>query len=124
MIRQQGCTLVALWLLAATSPAQESSDFAIRGRVVDAAAKPVSGGALIEARLLDANGRLCLDARSVVRFGITGDGELVCNLGTAGGSRKVELANGRAGIRVRLKGAAVVSASAEGVPTSFVSVEA
>ena len=88
------------------------------------AAKPVSGGALIEARLLDANGRLCLDARSVVRFGITGDGELVCNLGTAGGSRKVELANGRAGIRVRLKGAAVVSVSAEGVPASFVSVEA
>jgi beta-galactosidase len=82
-------------------------------------------GSRIEARLVDADGRQCLDARNVIRFGIAGDGELVCNLGTAGGSRKVELANGRATIQARLtKGEAVVSGSVDGIPTAFVTVRA
>jgi beta-galactosidase len=80
-------------------------------------------GTQIEARLVDAGGRQCLDARNVVRFGIAGDGELVQNLGTAGGSRKVEFANGRATIRAKLaKGEAVVSAAVEGLPTAFVTL--
>jgi beta-galactosidase len=82
-------------------------------------------GTQVEARLVDADGRQCLDARNVIRFGIAGDGELVCNLGTAGGSRKVELANGRASIKVKLpKGESVVSAAVEGIPTAFVTVRA
>ena len=78
------------------------------------------GCVTVEARLVDEAGVLCLDARNVVRFGIAGDGELIDNLGTAGGSRKVELANGRASIRVRLpKGSAAVSVSSSGLPTAI-----
>lgn len=82
-------------------------------------------GTQIEARLVDAEGRQCLDARNVIRFRIAGDGELVCNLGTAGGSRKVELANGLATIAAKLKkGEAVVTAAVEGLPTAFLNIRA
>jgi len=43
MIRKQCWSLLTVWLMAATTHAQESGAFAIRGRVVDAAAKPVAG---------------------------------------------------------------------------------
>lgn len=77
----------------------------------------------IGARLLDAAGVPCLDARDVARFGLAGDGRLLDNLGTPDGARKVELCNGRARISATLKGAAVVSVSVEGVPTAFLRVE-
>jgi len=51
----------------------------------------------VEAQLLDANGKLCLDARTRVRFACT-SGKLHDNLGTVTGSRVVELCNGRAWI--------------------------
>jgi beta-galactosidase len=74
----------------------------------------------VQARLLDKDGVLCLDARNVVRFGVTGDGRLLDNLGTSTSSRKVELYNGRALIGVERKGgAAVVSVSSEGLPTAL-----
>ena len=76
--------------------------------------------ATLEARLLDSKGVLCLDARNAVRFGVAGDAGLIENLGTADGSRKVELANGRATIRARIRGKAVVSVAAEGLPAAFV----
>jgi beta-galactosidase len=78
----------------------------------------------VGARLLDAAGVPCLDARNVVRFGLTGDGRLLDNLGTAMGARKVELFNGRALISVERKGgAAIVSVSSEGIPTAFLTIE-
>jgi beta-galactosidase len=52
----------------------------------------------LQACLLDANGVRCLDARNVVRFGLTGDGRLLDNLGTSTGSRVVQLFNGVAQI--------------------------
>jgi beta-galactosidase len=74
----------------------------------------------LEARIFDASGVPCLDARNVVRFSLAGDGELIQNLGTAGGSRKVELANGRATIGVRpARGAVAVSVSTDGLPTAI-----
>jgi len=85
------------------------------------------GGGLVtlEARLADARGIRCLDARNVVRFRLAGDGELLQNLGTARGSRKVEMYNGRAVIRARLgKGEGVVSVSSEGVATAFHTIRA
>ena len=83
-----------------------------------------SGGvAVVGVRLFDAAGVPCLDARNVVRFGLTGDGRLLDNLGTNTGSRKVELSNGRARIGVKLAGPAVVSVSSEGVPTAFLTLE-
>ncbi|MBE3098654.1 MAG: glycoside hydrolase family 2 protein, partial [Planctomycetes bacterium] len=59
---------------------------------------------VVEAAIVDGNGALCLDARHVVRFGLAGDGRLVDNLGTPGGSRVIELANGRARIRLLRQG--------------------
>jgi beta-galactosidase len=79
----------------------------------------------MQARLLDAAGVPCLDARNVVRFGLAGDGELLQNLGTAGGSRQVEMCNGRAAIRLRIpQGEAVLSVAAEGVRTAFHTIRA
>jgi beta-galactosidase len=73
---------------------------------------PVSDGKMGQAR--------ALDARHVVRFALSGDGELLQNLGTASGSRQVEMSNGRAAVRVRIpQGEAVLSIAAQGVPTAF-----
>src|SRR5206468_3275144 len=56
----------------------------------------------VEARLSDAKGVPCLDARTVVRFGLAGEGRLIDNLGTSRASRQLELYNGRATIALRL----------------------
>lgn len=81
-------------------------------------------GRAVQVELLDAAGVVCLDARPFVRFGRAGDGRLRDNLGTAGGSRQVQLANGRARIEVDLPpgGRAVVSAAIAGVPTALIEV--
>jgi beta-galactosidase len=77
----------------------------------------------LRARLLDAQGIPCLDARNVVRFAAAGDGELIENLGTVTGSRQLELANGRASIRLRLTGVrAVASVSAAGVASGLCTI--
>ena len=76
----------------------------------------------VEAKLIDARGILCLDARNVVRFGLAGDGRLIDNLGTSTTARKVELYNGRAQISMQRKGRSVVSVSSDGLPTAFVSI--
>ena len=74
----------------------------------------------IEVKLLDASNVLCLDARNLVTFGLAGDGKLIDNQGTSSGSRKVELYNGRAIIRVDTKGGKnVASISCNGVSTVF-----
>ena len=76
--------------------------------------------ATIEVKLLDANKIMCLDAKNVVTFGLTGDGKLIDNLGTASGSRVVELQNGRAIIRVNLNGGKnIASVKCNGIPTVF-----
>jgi len=76
--------------------------------------------ATIEVNLLDGNKILCLDARNVVTFGLAGDGKLIDNLGTASGSRVVELQNGRAIIGIRMNGGQnVASVKCAGIPTVF-----
>ncbi|MET0637423.1 MAG: glycoside hydrolase family 2 TIM barrel-domain containing protein [Chitinophagaceae bacterium] len=79
-----------------------------------------NGVATMEVKLRDEQGLVCLDSRLQVRFGITGDGKLIDNLGTSSGSRVVQLYNGRAIIRVNInKGRSVVSASFKDIPTVF-----
>lgn len=73
----------------------------------------------VGARAVDAKGTHCLDSRIRVRFGLTGDGRLIDNLGTSTGARVVELYNGRAVISVELSGQAVVSVSSNGLPSAF-----
>jgi beta-galactosidase len=71
----------------------------------------------VEAKLNDAQGVLCLDARNRVRFSLAGNGRLIDNLGTPSGSRVVELANGRACIAIQRTGpgASSVAVDAKGV---------
>jgi hypothetical protein len=74
----------------------------------------------VEVRAIDSDGVACRDAANIVRFGLTGDGELLDNLGTATGSRVVQLANGRARIDVRLTGAkAIASVMSADLPSEF-----
>ncbi len=77
----------------------------------------------IEARVFDSAGVPCLDAANLVRFGLTGDGHLIDNLGTNGGSRVVQLANGRAQISLHLTGPAVTSVSTDGLTTVFLTLK-
>ena len=77
----------------------------------------------VEAEVQDAKGVACLDARNVVRFGLTGDGRLIDNLGTSTSARKLELYNGRAIISLEREGEVVVSLSSEGLPTAFLRLE-
>lgn len=78
---------------------------------------------LIEVTLVDANGIPCLDSRKVISFEIAGDGELIKNQGTAGGSSKVEASNGRASIRMKKSsGPSVVAVKSTDLPTQLVSV--
>jgi len=86
--------------------------------------KTISGDtALIKVKLVDAQHLLCLDANGYVNFSVAGDGELIDDLGTSTGSRKVQLANGQAQISVHLnKGQSVAGASVKGIPSAFITL--
>ncbi|HEX4029558.1 MAG TPA: glycoside hydrolase family 2 TIM barrel-domain containing protein [Terracidiphilus sp.] len=82
-----------------------------------------AGTTTVEAKLLDANGVLCLDAKNVVRFSLAGAGRLIDNLGTPSGSRLVQMYNGRARISIdRGNGASTVAVAGEGMAPMFVSI--
>jgi beta-galactosidase len=82
-----------------------------------------NGVATLQVKLLDEKNIQCLDAANPVRFGLTGDGEMLDDLGTSSGSRYVQMYNGRAIIRIKTKqGKSVVSAKVEGVPTAFINM--
>mgnify|MGYP006143801153 CR=1 FL=1 len=85
--------------------------------------KEENGIVTLQAKLLDDKNVQCLDAANWIRFGLTGDGELIDNLGTSSGSNYVQLYNGRATISVKTKnGKSAVSAKVEGVPTVFINL--
>ncbi len=79
--------------------------------------------ALIKATLVDSTGRRCLDGNQTVRFGLSGEGLLLDNLGTVLGSRVVQLANGAARIRVLLRGGeSVAGVTAAGIAPAFLNL--
>ena len=79
------------------------------------------GIAAVEAKLFDANGVLCLDAKNSVRFSLAGVGRLIDNLGTSTGSRVVQMYNGRARIAIERKaGPSTVSVVSEGIAPAFI----
>jgi beta-galactosidase len=81
------------------------------------------GKITIEAKLLDANNVLCLDAKYYVEFDLTGDGKLIDNQGTSSGSRKVQLYNGRAVISFFTHGGkSIASVKSDGIPTVFLNL--
>jgi beta-galactosidase len=72
----------------------------------------------VEAKLLDAEGVLCLDSAQTVRFSLAGAGSLIDNLGTARGSREVQLSNGRAEISITRKARCRIEAVPKGLPAA------
>ena len=74
----------------------------------------------IGVKLYDAKGVQCLDSRNVVRFSLAGEGKLLDNLGTSGGSRELQLYNGRAEISITRKGGCSVGVVSEGLPPAFI----
>jgi len=76
----------------------------------------------VQVRAQDRKGVLLHDDRNLVRFGLTGDGRLVDNLGTSTTARKLELYNGRAVISLQRKGEIVASVTSDGLPTAFLRI--
>jgi beta-galactosidase len=74
----------------------------------------------LQVTLVDKNNTLCLDASNVVAFDLIGDGALIENQGTSDGSRKVQAHNGRVVIKIKKKGKSIVSASVNGLASSFI----
>jgi beta-galactosidase len=82
-----------------------------------------NGICTMQVKLLDEKNVQCLDAANWVRFGLIGDGKLLDDLGTPGGSRLVQLYNGRAIIRLSTRGGKnIASAKIDGVPTVFLNL--
>ncbi len=74
----------------------------------------------VEAKLYDAKGVQCLDARNRLRFTIAGPGTLIDNRGTSKASRVVEMCNGRAEITFFTNGgSSVVGITAPGINPVF-----
>ncbi|UEG54654.1 DUF4982 domain-containing protein [Mucilaginibacter daejeonensis] len=79
--------------------------------------------ATIEVQLTDAKGVPCLDAANWISFGLAGDGDLLADLGTSTGSRKLQAYNGRAMVKVKLQqGHSVLSVGSPRLPTIFITL--
>jgi beta-galactosidase len=76
----------------------------------------------VAATLYDAKGVPCLDSGNVVRFSLAGEGKLLDNLGTARGSRELQLYNGRAEISVERKGGCTIGVASEGLPPALLNL--
>ncbi len=76
----------------------------------------------LQALLVDANGVPCLDARNWVAFSVAGEGRLCDNLGTVGGSRKLQLRNGRAHIKLRVFGPCCAGVAAPGMQAALLNI--
>jgi beta-galactosidase len=73
---------------------------------------------------VDGNGIPCLDNKDIVNFSIAGSGKLLDDLGVMGGSRKIQLANGQAFIKVILNnGDNIIAASSEKLKSGFTLIE-
>jgi beta-galactosidase len=75
----------------------------------------------VEFTVKDKNGVICLDAKNWIRFSYAGEGRMLDDLGTYGGSRKIQLANGRAVMRIdHGEGKGVLAAVVKGLEPCFV----
>lgn len=79
--------------------------------------------ATIEVKVFDDKNVRCLDASNWVRFGLSGDGKLIDDLGTTAASRYIQMYNGRAVISVKLnQGKSVASAKVDGIDCAFINL--
>ncbi|WP_010662677.1 glycoside hydrolase family 2 protein [Marinilabilia salmonicolor] len=82
-----------------------------------------SGVTEIEVVVRDENGVICLDAKNWVEFDYVGTGKMLADMGTSNGSRKIQLANGRAFIRVQQKeGIGVLKVAIENLEPKLISI--
>jgi beta-galactosidase len=65
---------------------------------------------LVTAQICDQDGVPCLDSKDWVEFSMVGDGLMHQNEGTNTGSYRIQAANGKAAIRVDIKGKTIVFA--------------
>ncbi len=78
----------------------------------------------VQVKILDSANVLCLDAVNWIHFSLAGDGDLMDNLGTSSGARKVQAYNGRAKIRVRRNGGKnIICVKSPSLPTVFLSLD-
>ena len=78
----------------------------------------------IQAKIVDGANVLCLDADNWIHFSLAGDGQLVDDLGTSSGSRKVQAYNGRAVIKLKTNnGRNVICVQSPSLPTVFLSLD-
>ncbi len=78
----------------------------------------------IHAELRDEKDVLCLESSQFIRFESVGDGQLLKHLGTSSGSAKVQVANGRAKIKLAKHGGeSVVAVKSENLKTVFVTIQ-
>lgn len=78
----------------------------------------------VQAKVVDKDDILCLDAKNWIYFDATGDGELIIDQGTSIGARKVQAYNGRALVRLRLStGKAVVSGRMDESKSTLLTIE-
>ncbi len=78
----------------------------------------------IMVKAYDKNSVFCPDAKNQVRFSVSGEGKLLDNMGTANGSRVIELYNGRAEIYIKMNGKeAVAGVVAEGLEPAFIHIK-
>ncbi len=77
----------------------------------------------VEATLRDAKGVQCLDGKNQIRYSVAGTATLIDNRGTAGGSRVVQLGNGRSRITIfRNGGSFTLAVTTPGVPPAFCTI--
>ncbi len=77
----------------------------------------------IEIIAVDKQGVICLDSKNWVKFSYVGSGKMEDNMGTYGGSHKIQLANGRATIRVTHRNSqGVLCVSVDGLNPVFITV--
>ncbi|WP_225976417.1 glycoside hydrolase family 2 protein [Mucilaginibacter ginsenosidivorax] len=82
-----------------------------------------NGFATVQVKIFDKNNVQCLDAANWISFSLSGDGVLQDDLGTSGGSRKVQAYNGRATIKVQTNnGKSVVGVQSPGLQTVFLNL--
>jgi beta-galactosidase len=83
----------------------------------------VNGVITVQVKLFDSKGVQCLDAVNWVNFSLAGDGELLDDLGTSSGSRKVQAYNGRAIISLKTNGGkSVISVQSPGLQSVFLNL--
>jgi len=77
----------------------------------------------VEIITVDKEGVICLDAKNWVKFSYVGNGKMNDNMGVYGGAHKIQLANGRAAMRVKHgNGSGILCVAVNGLSPAFIFV--